>query len=101
MAIANEIACCRCLRNKVKPGRRLPRGWKHIGDQYWCSTCWLESYILRSIQIPVLSPVDREWGELRTALRVMFAATTKVSNWMVTELYTRDMRRDRQDKILP
>lgn len=79
----------------------MPRGWKHIGDQYWCSTCWPENYILRSIQIPVLSPVGHEWAELRTALRVMFAATTKVSNWMVSELYTRDMQRARQDKILP
>ena len=96
-----EIACCRCLRKQNKTGKRLPRGWKHTSDQYWCPSCWLESYMLRSIQVPVLSPVDHDWTELRTALRTMFAATTRLSNWMVAELYTRDMRHDRQDKIPP
>ena len=81
--------------------KRLPSGWKHLGEEYWCSKCWAGKYILRAISFPVAGPVDRTWQELRAALREMFIETTAVSNWMMTELYTRDVRREAGQTKMP
>jgi hypothetical protein len=51
--------------------------------------------------MPVSSPLDCSWEELRKALRTMWAETTAASNWMMTELYARDVRRGSEEKIPP
>jgi hypothetical protein len=51
--------------------------------------------------MPVASPLDCSWEELRKALRTMWAQTTAASNWIMTELYARDMRRGSEEKMPP
>ena len=84
---------------------RLPRGWKRLGEAVYDPNCWRERYVLRSIAVPVASPLDCTWKEFRDALRAMWSLTTACSNWMVTQLYTRDSRRNgkaqAKEKLLP
>jgi hypothetical protein len=42
--------------------------------------------ILSAITMPVSSPLDCTWDELRKALRTMWAQATAASNWMMTEM---------------
>jgi hypothetical protein len=42
-----------------------------------------------------------EWEELGGVLREMWAASTQASNWILTELYARDMRRTGKEEKLP
>jgi hypothetical protein len=51
--------------------------------------------------MPVASPLDCSWEELRKALRTMWAQTTAASNWIMTELYARDVRRGSEEKMPP
>lgn len=95
-----STACTGCDDVK-KIAKRLPSGWKHVGEGYWCSKCWAAKYILRAISFPVVAPVGHTWQELRSALREMFIETTAVSNWMMTELYTRDVRREPGQTKMP
>lgn len=95
-----SIACAGCGDTK-QITKRLPSGWKHLGREYWCSKCWAGKYILRAISFPVVAPVDRTWDELRATLREMFIETTALSNWMMTELYTRDVRREPGQTKMP
>jgi hypothetical protein len=84
---------------------RLPRGWKRLGEAVYDPICWRERYVLRSIAVPVASPLDCTWKEFRDALRAMWSLTTACSNWMITQLYTRDSRRtgkaQAKEKLLP
>jgi hypothetical protein len=48
----------------------------------------------------VSGPVDATWGEFGTALRVAWAETTRAANWIATELYARDIRREADDRKL-
>ena len=98
----NVTTCIRCGATREKPAPpRLPRGWKRMGSYAYCPDCWRLRYVLRAVTIPVGSPVGCDWSELRSALREMWAATTQASNWMLTELYTRDVRRNGQPKMPP
>lgn len=96
-----NVRCVRCGLERPKPQKRLPRGWKRLRDEAYCPDCWRLQYILRAIIIPVASPVDCRWDELRNALRSMWTASTQVSNWMLTELYARDVRRSGEEKMPP
>ena len=58
-------------------------------------------YLLRAIIIPVAAPVDGTWDQLRDGLRKMWRITTQASNWMVTELFSHDVRREPDDKKMP
>ena len=100
------ITCAGCSMSravKATPKRepRTPTGWKKLGDAAYCPQCWRKKYILRAITIPVSSPLDCSWDELRKALRTMWAQTTAASNWMMTELYARDVRRGGEEKMPP
>ena len=100
------IACAGCsISRAVKPTPkgepRTPTGWKKLGDATYCPLCWRKQYILRAITMPVASPLDCTWDELRKALRTMWAQTTAASNWMMTELYARDVRRGSEEKMPP
>lgn len=102
MTISLEtLRCCQCGSDQQRPRKRLPRGWKHAFGAYWCEACWGRTYVLRAICLPVASPLDCEWRELSAALHRMWAATTACTNWMMTELYTRDARRNGGDQMPP
>jgi hypothetical protein len=94
-------SCCTCQSVRQKPQNRLPAGWKRREEQVYCETCWSKEYVMRTITFPVSSPVDCDWDELCMALREMWAATTQASNWMMTELYARDVRRNGEEKMPP
>jgi hypothetical protein len=57
--------------------------------------------VLRAIAMPVVEIMNGTWEEFRVALRQMWATTTQAANWMMTELYARDVRRTSEPKLLP
>jgi hypothetical protein len=91
--------CSACGLIREKPEKRPPNAWKRRADEVFCADCWEDRYVLRAISIPVASPIDCEWQELDVALRTAWALTTQACNWMLTELYTRDFRRNGEEKM--
>src|ERR1017187_5094048 len=91
--------CVACSTEGKKPSTRLPQGWKRRGGEIYCRTCWSSDLILRAISIPVASPLDCKWDELRRELSKMWTQTTNCANWMMTELYARDFRRTDEEKM--
>ncbi len=89
--------CLDCGATAKTP--RLPRGWKRHKEEVRCADCWHKLYILRAVAMPVASPLDTDWPTLRAAVRIAFQDVTKCCNWMVTELYARDIRRTDQPKL--
>jgi hypothetical protein len=77
----------------------LPRGWKRLGEAIYCQPCWLARYTIRSVAMPVVEPLGMEWQDFREALKEGWVLTTAAANWMMTELYTRDIRRGAEDKM--
>lgn len=95
------MQCTHCSATGTHP-TRLPRGWKRNHDSHpICAKCWGERYILRAVTIPVVGPVDGTWKELRDDLRDAWADATALSNWLTTEYYVRDVRRNGQVKLPP
>jgi hypothetical protein len=96
------LGCGTTIQWKKPPKTdRLPQGWKRRGGEIFCSACWRKKYILRAVTIPVASPLDCSWDELQTSLHSMWATTTAASNWMLTEMYARDIRRTGATDKLP
>jgi len=95
--------CSDCGREREKPASpRLPRRWKRREQSVYCPDCWRKQYVLRAISVPVASPLDGcYWRTLDVKLQAMWAATTACSNWMVTQLYARDVRRQPGDHKKP
>ena len=91
---------CMCGKQK-ESGARLPKGWKRSGDTVRCSECWRRMMVLRGISMPVVEVMDGTWEEFRTAMRRMWAATTQCTNWMMTQLYARDVRRNGEARLAP
>jgi hypothetical protein len=56
--------------------------------------------MLRAIALPISGPVDATWPELRDALHTAFGETTRCANWLVTQFYARDRRREPGDTRL-
>ena len=82
----------------ARSGRgRLPKGWKILGDDVYCPTCKTQLFAIRAVVIPIAGPVDHSWEELRTALHEVWSSSTACANWMTTELYARDVRRQPGD----
>lgn len=80
---------------------RLPRGWKRSGNDIFCKKCWRGGNVLRAVSVPIAQPLDCSWEDLRKVLREMWIQTTQASNWIVTELYARDVRRGNQVRMPP
>lgn len=80
---------------------RLPRGWKRFGDRVLCRQCAKEEFSLIAVTIPVAEPLSGTWDDLRAGLKELWTQTTRCSNWMMTELYARDVRRKGDEKIPP
>lgn len=95
------MQCTYCAATGTNPDR-LPRGWKRTGEgEPVCAKCWGERYILRAVTIPVVGPVDGTWEDLRDDLRDAWVDATALSNWLMTEYYVRDVRREGQEKLPP
>jgi hypothetical protein len=100
-----SISCSKChVAREIAPSRtgtlRTPKGWKVLGDAPYCSVCKLRAYMLRAVVLPVAGPLGATWDELRDALRSAWGDTTRCANWMMTELYARDVRRGPGDRRL-
>jgi hypothetical protein len=100
------ISCVACHVSRAVPatrdgGARTPRGWKTLRQQSYCPACKHSAYSLRALILPVSGPDGASWAELRGKLRELWAATTHCSNWIMTELYARDVRRQPHDQRLP
>lgn len=96
------MICGECSKSKqTKSDTRIPHGWKRHQGKAWCSECWNLNYMLRAITIPVVSPLDASWDELRQALKVMWKQTTSASNWMVRQLAMADVIRKPDDEKMP
>lgn len=95
-----ELPACACGRTAKKS--RLPAGWKRHRDIVWCDACWRARYVLRAITMTVASPPEgMTWQALRAELRELWAETTRCANWMMTELYARDVKRGAADEKMP
>jgi hypothetical protein len=90
--------------------RRLPLGWKHPSQDFYCPACWKQRDVLRAIALPVAQPLDRTidgmteectWADLRVACRAMWRLTTQASNWITRELYVRDAVRSGDQHKMP
>jgi hypothetical protein len=92
-AARHSIACKECSRTRLVK-KRLPQGWKHLNDTYFCPDCWRNRYVLRAVVFAVAGPLNLSWQDLRSALKTLSAETTRASNWMVKELALADVQRD-------
>lgn len=92
-------AVCSCGLTVKLPSRGLPRGWHRKGEEYFCAKCWQERYYLRTVTMPVRSPLDCSWEELDVVMRSMWLASTACSNWMISELRMRDETQARSVKF--
>lgn len=93
----HSFTCAGCGTDRVSSNNRIPRDWKRSGDQVLCGTCLDSRYVLRAITFPVVSPLDCDWAELRSRLRLMWQNITAASNWMLGEMYARDIKRGPDD----
>lgn len=101
------IVCCACAKElQAKPakdgGPKLPIGWKLLSDAIYCGKCVGERYCVRAVTLPLIGPADPkecDWPELRQLLRAAWAETHAVANFVTTELYVRDVRRNGHDKM--
>ena len=82
---------------------RLPKDWKRHEEEAFCKLCWQQRYVLRAITMQVVGPLTSTWAEYRAALGEMWKLTTQASNWLLTELYSADVRRtpDSDPKMPP
>jgi hypothetical protein len=104
--VSPEICCTRCGRARpTKPtkvgGLKLPLGWKRADDNAICGECWNKAYLVRAFTVPVAAPLSGSWKELEADLKQMWIQTTAASNWMITECYARDVRRNGESKMPP
>lgn len=90
--IPSSAVCQYCATSALTKGARLPRGWKRLGGPI-CPACLGQRFVHRAIVLPIASPLDHTWVEFGSVLRVQWAATTQCANWLVTQLYARDVRR--------
>src|SRR5262245_53045746 len=85
----------------TKEGRaRTPQGWKILKGDAYCQACKQASHVLRAVIVPVAAPQTGSWAELGDELRTLWAETTRCANWLVSELYARDVRRQTGDERL-
>lgn len=95
------MKCTSCDASKETTGNRIPKGWKRHKDAAHCGKCWRQTHILRAIIIPVAEPLSGTWEEFRAALKQSWIETTRASNWIMTQLYMRDIRRAGEAKMPP
>jgi hypothetical protein len=93
------MTCSACGVGKTTA--RLPNGWKRQDEDVYCGKCWDARSVLRAIAMPVVEPLSGSWQEFREVLTAMWGLTTRASNWMMTELYARDVRRQDQTNMPP
>jgi len=92
--------CGKDCGTKKNPNRPM-NGVKRLKGNVYCPEHWKQRYVLRAAIIPVAEPLGASWDDFRAVLREMWIETTRASNWMMTELYKRDVRRNGETKMPP
>jgi hypothetical protein len=100
------LRCRECsVEAEAKVGRKgalCPRGWHNVPEKeasahagFWCADCWKETFVPRSITIPIAGPDQSSgsWEDLRKSLRQCWDWSTAVANWLTTELARLDTPR--------
>lgn len=95
------MICAVCGKQNDTKANRLPRAWKRRQGEVYCAKCWGERFVLRAVTIPIVGPVGEQWSKLREALGAAWSQTTELSNWLLTESYANDVRRDSKMSKLP
>ena len=104
------VKCFKCPKEvRVKPTKdgeeRCPKGWKRFGGNLYCAKCKGALYVLRAITLPIVGPVGEPeidtWANLREALKKSWGESTALHNWLMTEMYVRDVKRDGTMTKLP
>jgi hypothetical protein len=80
---------------------RTPQGWHKRQEALYCEQCWDERYLLRAVSMPIAEPVGCSWEELRKDVKALWAQTTRASNWIMTQLFIRDVQRGKDDAKMP
>lgn len=97
------IHCRQCDKEATaKIGQKGPlcpregkKQWKNLSEKdsqpyagFWCPGCWAETFVPRSITIPISGPSKSSgtWDELRTSLNKCWDWSTTVANWATHEL---------------
>jgi hypothetical protein len=102
------LHCSECHRERKtkatpKGQLRVPTGWHRRKENTYCEECWAKRYLLRAVSMPVAEPVSCSWEDLRGYLKVLWRQTTQASNWIMSQLYVRDVamaaRREGVEKI--
>ncbi len=104
----STLRCAGCGKEQKtkagKKGPRLPRQWKRSPQGLpYCPACWSERYVLRAVTIPIVRPLGEGigWPELRPALQEAWSLSTAAVNWIMSELYARDVKREPAMEKLP
>lgn len=93
---------CLFCATESKNDKRTPHGWhRDPAGNPVCEKCWDSRYVLRAVTFPVVGPVGKTWDEFRPVLNAAWSASTSLSNWLMTELYARDVRRQPGMEKLP
>lgn len=95
------LECSQCHKQRKGAASRLPAGWKRWRGDVHCGDCWARLFLLRAISVPIAKPLDGDWKQLRDTLRLMWRQTTQACNWVMTELYARDVRRQPGSEKIP
>lgn len=99
--VETTMVCAVCAREQRAPSAtRPPRGWKRIHEALYCRSCVSAAYVLRAVTVPIAAPVGSAWAAFGAACRAAWAETTRAANWLATELYARDVRREPSDAAL-
>lgn len=91
------MTCSQCGAEAQTKTDRVPSGWKRHKEEIWCGKCWTKKYMLRAVALPVASCDD--WKTFNASCNEMWRVTTAASNWMMTELYARDIRPNGEPKM--
>lgn len=94
------IRCATCGVEKTIL-KRIPKGWKHPNESYFCGNCWNKEYVLRAISLEVVEPLGMTWDEMMVKLREMWRETTRCSNWMITQLAIQDAKPEQAAEKMP
>src|SRR6516225_3570854 len=103
MTTIAQVICAGCGKSDPaqRKSNRLPSRWKRIGEQTYCSVCIRQRLVLRAIIIRVAAIKDGTWEDFNDAMYKMWTQTTACSNWMMSQLYLRDVRRENGQTKLP
>jgi hypothetical protein len=99
------IVCVLCHAARDVPmaktgAPRTPKRWKVLKGSAYCGTCKHRAYVLRAVTLPVAGPEGASWPAFRAALREAWGEATRCANWVMSELYARDVRRGAEDVTL-